>query len=76
MNDSGKKKAEGAVLLPAERVAEMLQVSTRTLWRLQNAGRLIGPVRLGRSVRWRKDELLRWIAAGCPACSDWQEGER
>ena len=76
MTDSGVNEGENAVLLPAERVAEMLQVSTRTLWRLLNGGKLIGPVRLGRSVRWRKDELLRWIADGCPARSDRQEGER
>ncbi len=75
MNKSGNM-AEGPLLLSAKRVAEMLQVSTRTLWRLLSDGRLIDPVRIGRSVRWRKDELLRWIAAGCPPRSKWQEGER
>ena len=54
------------ILLPASRVAKMLQVSTRTLWRLLAAGKLIKPLKIGRSVRWRKDELTKWIAAGCP----------
>jgi excisionase family DNA binding protein len=54
------------VLLSANHVAKMLQVSTRTLWRLLAAGKLISPIKLGRSVRWRKDELLKWIADGCP----------
>ena len=64
MNES--ESDQEPVLLPASRVAKMLQVSTRTLWRLLAAGKLINPVKLGRSVRWRKDELMKWIAAGCP----------
>jgi excisionase family DNA binding protein len=63
------------VLLPASKVARMLQVSTRTLWRLLAAGKMINPIKLGRSVRWRKDELMKWIAAGCPPRSqDKKEG--
>lgn len=58
-----------AVLIPASRVARMLQVSTRTLWRLCAAGKVIGPVKIGRNVRWRRDELMRWIADGCPTQS-------
>jgi excisionase family DNA binding protein len=64
MNESDTDREP--VLLPASHVAKMLQVSTRTLWRLLAAGKLIDPVKLGRSVRWRKDELMQWIAAGCP----------
>jgi len=50
-----------AVLLSAKQVAQLLQVSTRTLWRLLSSGQLIMPVRLGRSVRWRKQELMTWM---------------
>ena len=64
MNESESDREP--VLLSANNVAQMLQVSTRTLWRLLAAGKLINPVKLGRSVRWRKDELMQWIAAGCP----------
>ncbi len=60
------------VLLPASHVAKLLKVSTRTLWRLVASGKLINPIKLGRSVRWRKDELLKWIAAGCPPRSNQQ----
>jgi excisionase family DNA binding protein len=54
------------VLLPASHVAKLLKVSTRTLWRLVAAGKLVRPIKIGRSVRWRKDELMQWISAGCP----------
>jgi excisionase family DNA binding protein len=57
---------EEPVLLSARQVAKLLQISQRTLWRLLSAGAIISPVKLGRSVRWRKDELIQWVADGCP----------
>ncbi len=53
------------LLIPAAEVARMLQVSARTLWRLRSAGQLPAPVRLGGTVRWRLDEVRKWIAEGC-----------
>lgn len=52
-------------LLTARQVASILNVSTRTLWRLKSAGKLPGAVRVGGSVRWRKNDLREWIAGGC-----------
>ena len=54
-------------LISASELAELLQVSTRTLWRLRSAGKLIKPIKLGGSTRWRLDEVQTWIAQGCPA---------
>lgn len=54
------------LLLSAERVAELLDISTRTLWRLRAAGKLPAPVRLGGSVRWQFETIQTWIEAGCP----------
>jgi excisionase family DNA binding protein len=59
MNDEG-------LLIPAEKVAEILGISKRTLWRLLSAGKLPEPIRLGSVVRWNKDELQDWIEEGCP----------
>lgn len=55
------------VLLTAADVASLLKVSKRTLWRMQSAGRLPSPIRIGGIVRWRLVEVEEWIAAGCPA---------
>jgi len=52
-------------LITARKLAQLLEVSTRTLWRLRSAGRLPAPVRLGGAVRWRLDEVQEWIAGGC-----------
>lgn len=53
-------------LITAAELAKLLNVSTRTLWRLRSAGQLPQPVRLGGAVRWRIEEVKNWIAAGCP----------
>lgn len=53
-------------LISADQVAEMLSVSTRTVWRLQSTGRMVQPIRIGGSVRWRLDEIRQWIDLGCP----------
>lgn len=60
------RKHEGPLLLTAEKVAELLDISVRTLWRLRSAGKLPTPVRLGGSVRWRAHEIVTWIEKGCP----------
>lgn len=54
------------LLIPAAEVTRLLDVSRRALWRLKASGRLPRPLRIGRSVRWRREEIRLWIAAGCP----------
>jgi len=56
-------------LIAAADLARLLNVSTRTLWRLRSAGQLPQPVRLGGVVRWRLEEIRQWIGAGCPKLS-------
>jgi predicted DNA-binding transcriptional regulator AlpA len=53
-------------LISAGELADLLQISTRTLWRLRSAGKLVEPIKLGGSPRWRLEEVQQWIAAGCP----------
>ena len=56
-----------ALLITAEQVAAMLQVSPRTVWRLRSSGKLPKPVEIGGSVRWNSEQIQRWISEGCPA---------
>lgn len=53
------------LLIPADKVAELMAISKRTLWRLLSAGKLPEPVRLGSVVRWKRDEIEEWIEGGC-----------
>jgi prophage regulatory protein len=54
------------LLISAADFAQLLQVSTRTLWRQLSAGQIPPPVRFGGTVRWRLEEIRKWIAEGCP----------
>jgi predicted DNA-binding transcriptional regulator AlpA len=53
------------LLLNARQVASMLGISSRTVWRLKDAEKLPMPVRLGSSVRWDRQSLIRFVDLGC-----------
>ncbi len=55
------------VLINAEELARIMDISERTLWRLLSGGKVPQPVRSGRNTRWRLAEVEEWIARGCPA---------
>jgi excisionase family DNA binding protein len=49
-------------LIPAADVAHLLRVSTRTVWRLVEAGHLPEPVRFNRKlVRWRASDIRKFL---------------
>ncbi len=52
-------------LLSARQLAELLNISTRTLWRLKSARKIPDSIRIGASVRWRAEDVREWIAEGC-----------
>lgn len=61
-----------ALAISARELAEMLRVSLRQVWRLSSAGKLPKPLKIGGSVRWDHDEILRWFREGCPDRRTWQ----
>ncbi len=61
-----------ALAVSARDLKEMLNVSLRQVWRLNSAGKLPKPIRLGGSVRWNREEVRDWFAAGCPERSVWE----
>lgn len=67
-SSGGSKDPDAArsLLIPVREVARIMNVSTRSVWRLLSAGKLPRPLRIGGAVRWRRDDLERWIADGCP----------
>lgn len=67
MTDPKPFTPEPTALLGIREVAALLgNCSTRHICRLADAGRMPRPVRLGALVRWRRAELIDWLAAGCP----------
>ncbi|MBC8355098.1 MAG: helix-turn-helix domain-containing protein [Planctomycetes bacterium] len=66
MKTSPTPAVEPTALLDVRSVAARLDCSVRHVYRLSDSSRMPKPVRLGALVRWRADELDRWIADGCP----------
>jgi len=54
------------VLITAQQVGQMLMCSARTVRRLQAQGAMPRPLKLGALVRWRREDIDRWICEGCP----------
>jgi excisionase family DNA binding protein len=52
-------------LLTVREVAAALKVSPRQIWKLAASGRLPPPVRLSRSVRWRRSDISEFIRLDC-----------
>ena len=53
-------------LMTVNDVAKRLNCSTRTVYRLCDAGRMPLPLRIGTLVRWHESVIEAWIADGCP----------
>jgi excisionase family DNA binding protein len=59
------------VLLTTKQAADLVNCGERTLWRWSRSGIAPKPVTIGGTlVRYRRDELLAWINAGCPAVDE------
>jgi len=59
----------------ARQLAERLGVSLRHVRRMDSAGLLPRPCRLGRAVRWPAEDVQAWLRAGSPDRRHW-EGTR
>lgn len=70
-DDTPRRGRIEAQALPAVDAAKFLGVSLSHLYQLHRTGRLPIPVRLGRAVRWSRQELIEWLNAGCPSRSRW-----
>ena len=64
----GREAGPGGIpaMLTVHQVAQMLNCSARTIYRLTDSGRMPRPVKLNALVRWPKAVVERWIADGCP----------
>jgi len=59
------------LLLNAAEAAERFGCSVRTWRTWDRAGQTPPPVRIGRSLYWRPNELSAWVEAGCPGRAAW-----
>ena len=67
---------ESPALLTTRQVADLLNCGERTVWRWSRSGVMPHPVRIGGAVRFRREEIERWIEAGCPRVDGGLRGVR
>lgn len=62
------RKAEKIVpiLYTAREAAAFCMISESNWYKLNRKGYIPRPVRIGTMYRWRKNDLVDWVAAGCP----------
>ena len=60
------------LMVTRTQASELLQLSTRTIDNLKRDGLMPEPIRIGRAVRWNRAELVAWVDAGCPDCTEWK----
>ena len=64
---------EDVKLLNAKALAGCLSVSVRQLHRMNKAGLIPAPLRIGGVVRWREREISEWMKCGAPERSEWEK---
>lgn len=60
------------VLVRLKKAAALCDVAERTWRGMVAAGKAPQPIKVGRSNRWDRGELLAWIAERCPPVKTWQ----
>jgi predicted DNA-binding transcriptional regulator AlpA len=60
-----------SILLPTAEAAKLCGVSIRTWYTWDQLGKIPKPLRVGRKLFWRRDEITAWIDEHCPPRDDW-----
>lgn len=55
-------------LLSVTELANRLNVSRRTVWRMKDSGELPTAVTIRGCLRWRPEVIEAWLADGAPHC--------
>ena len=65
------------MLMSAADLAREFRLSVKSITRLDQAGKLPRPIRVGsRAKRWARETIVAWVAAGGPNRRDWERQNR
>lgn len=79
MSTVSTREELSAKLLDVEAVAALLGCSPRHVYRLSDAGKMPGPLKLGSLVRWKLSgpgSIAEWLDQGCPSVRATKGGRR
>ena len=68
----GKNESFESLTISKLKLGKLLDLSVRTISRMDSAGLIPRAVRVGMSKRWRYEEIISWVRAGCPARKTWE----
>jgi excisionase family DNA binding protein len=60
------------LMMTVEELAHELQVSDKTVRRLDKQRRIPQPNRIGNQLRWPRQMIVDWLAAGSPTRDEWR----
>lgn len=60
------------ILISARELSELLNCSLRHVLNMDSTGRIPRPIRLGKLVRWRIDDINAWLESGAPSREEWE----
>ncbi len=61
-----------ADLMAVGELARRLGISVRQAHRMNKAGLIPAPLRIGACVRWHPAEIDRWLQCGAPCRAEWE----
>lgn len=61
------------ILYTTREAAAFCMISESNWYKLNRNGYVPKPIRIGTMYRWRKSDLVDWVAAGCP--KNWNSQE-
>jgi len=72
-NEPQNNGFENVRLMAVGDLAQALKVSLRQAHRMNKSGLIPRPLRIGWCVRWRADEIARWLQCGAPLRDEWEK---
>jgi hypothetical protein len=66
----------GQLVTDADGVGAMLDLSGRSVRRMNSAALMPRPIRVMGSIKWRVADISAWVAAGCPNRAEWEKMSR
>ncbi|MDR1052988.1 MAG: helix-turn-helix domain-containing protein [Planctomycetaceae bacterium] len=59
------------ILLSSTQSTKLIGVTQRTWYSWDALGKIPKPIRIGKKLFWKRDELFAWIDANCPKRENW-----